>query len=34
MFWRGEAAKVHRWLKDPEKRGYKWGLGGGEVGDG
>lgn len=23
----GEAAKVHRWMKHSEKRGYKWGLG-------
>lgn len=23
----GEAAKVHRWMKEPERRGYKWGLG-------
>lgn len=22
----GEAAKVHRWMKEPERRGYKWGL--------
>lgn len=24
----GEAAKVLRWLKDPEKRGYEWDLDG------